>query len=837
MNDIKFQDWVKFDLHQHTINEKPCIKQKKVSLYTHKLFFDLLKSQGVNLKAVTNHNVLDIIDHIKYALICKKLGISYLPGVEIDYNFSKDKSDENRFHAITILNPSNDIIKFAEDLDNIVKNKENSKICLNLDEFANLHNNIEFIFIPHAVKTQGLMPSKDKKLEDELDWVTDVITNGYAFPVLFENTKDTFKYSLYNELESRKASENIHFTIPTYLGSDSLFDNDLKRKANSLERVKYYFNGLSTYRGLELAIRNNNTRIAHEEMIIKRDNYIKSIKFNKNDCFNMEGQQIQLSPYLNVIIGGSGSGKTLLLNEIFRSVNYENKDLSVCSAFAKKGKSAYEKKIGKDPLIEIDYERIDINHKLRTFEVPNIFDEIVKYTNDIVEVGKLFNINNHEKMNSNILEFINNCTNYKEILNESDKNKEIIVESLEKLQQNINFININKITENTFDLNTRVYDSTNLDSLKKDIDEISNILIEKHNMLEYFNKIQRFLNNNEDIINLIKLYNSVIIKLDDIQLNKKNEVKRLMIQKSIYRIINYSISKSIEEIGGKIAAYKLNETNAKKAISLISLNIKSYIKNKKKMNNYCIKFPYKEILESIQNFNGNDVARYSLKLKEDELKTINIEDTFLINRKGNITKIQKVQKELKAINGRETINFLDSNEMKDFVSKVSENGLDLNNIISMDFPLALEFKVENKWVPVEEINPGTIAKIAIRYFFETSIKKDEPNIIFIDQPENDVDKEFITNVLSKFLINNKNTHQIFITTHDPILAINGDANVIIESYLDGNRKINYRSFPLEFESTLLVGANEVAKILDGGKQNIKDRYQKYGGIIKYDYKY
>ena len=159
--------------------------------------------------------------------------------------------------------------------------------------------------------------------------------------------------------------------------------------------------------------------------------------------------------------------------------------------------------------------------------------------------------------------------------------------------------------------------------------------------------------------------------------------------------------------------------------------------------------------------------------------------------------------------------------------------LEINNIIKIELPLILELNVNGSWKEATKINQGTIAKVSMEYYFNDIIHTEQPDIIFIDQPENDVDKEFLTQTLAKFLVDKKMTSQIFITSHDPILTVNADANMIIQADVDEDNKISYMSYPLEYTESNKVGTDEVARILDGGKQNIAKRYQIYGGILKY----
>ena len=160
--------------------------------------------------------------------------------------------------------------------------------------------------------------------------------------------------------------------------------------------------------------------------------------------------------------------------------------------------------------------------------------------------------------------------------------------------------------------------------------------------------------------------------------------------------------------------------------------------------------------------------------------------------------------------------------------------MDINKVIKNELPLTLELYVNGNWRVATTINQGTIAKVSMEYYFNDIIRTEQPDIIFIDQPENDVDKEFLTQTLASFLVDKKMDSQIFITSHDGILTVNADANMIIQADVDEDNKINYMSYPLEYtDSNNTFGTDNVVRILDGGKHNIEKRYQIYGGILKY----
>ena len=308
--------WSRIDLHQHTNHDIDCKGRKVKDNYTHKDYFEWLKEQNVNLKAVTCHNNINLSEHVKQAIISDLLGINHLVGVEIDYKF-----ENLEFHAITILSPNVNIIDFSNKLSNMRKPK-GTEVFFSKEDFCKLHEDLEFIFIPHAIKDKGIL---DHDIEaSTIDWVIKALISGVGFPILFENTKDFYLYSMIEKIQKVLNTSEIGEETPAYVGSDYKFDDDEKRKNKIKEKGLYAINAMPTYRGLEISLRNSETRLSLESQIINRERYIKEIQIKGNK--SLEKSTIKLSPGLNVIIGNSGSGKTLLLNQIFYEI--KNKGLS-----------------------------------------------------------------------------------------------------------------------------------------------------------------------------------------------------------------------------------------------------------------------------------------------------------------------------------------------------------------------------------------------------------------------------------------------------------------------------------------------------------------------------
>ncbi|MDY3548935.1 hypothetical protein PG291_10005 [Riemerella anatipestifer] len=95
--------------------------------------------------------------------------------------------------------------------------------------------------------------------------------------------------------------------------------------------------------------------------------------------------------------------------------------------------------------------------------------------------------------------------------------------------------------------------------------------------------------------------------------------------------------------------------------------------------------------------------------------------------------------------------------------------------------------------------------------------------IIFDQPEDDLDNEFIINNLIGLFKELKKYRQIIIITHNANLVVNADAEQIIVAKND-NDKLSYISGSLENPNI----NKHIYKILEGGEQAFKNRERKYG---------
>jgi hypothetical protein len=105
-------------------------------------------------------------------------------------------------------------------------------------------------------------------------------------------------------------------------------------------------------------------------------------------------------------------------------------------------------------------------------------------------------------------------------------------------------------------------------------------------------------------------------------------------------------------------------------------------------------------------------------------------------------------------------------------------------------------------------------KLATESFFDP---------IIIDQPEDDLDNEFIMNKLVPIFTTIKKYRQVIIATHNANLVVNADAEQVIVAKND-SEKLLYVSGSLENHEI----RSKICDVLEGGKEAFRKREQKYG---------
>jgi len=107
-------------------------------------------------------------------------------------------------------------------------------------------------------------------------------------------------------------------------------------------------------------------------------------------------------------------------------------------------------------------------------------------------------------------------------------------------------------------------------------------------------------------------------------------------------------------------------------------------------------------------------------------------------------------------------------------------------------------------------------------YLEIVLKNPTTDMIFIDQPEDNLGNKFIAEKLVNIFRDIKFKKQIFLVTHNPAIVVYGDAECIILAENNENQ-ISYKQLVLED----MHAQKEICGILDGGEYIFDNRSKKY----------
>ena len=143
------------DLHCHTIAAKT--GDAPTRAVTPELFAEQLSAAGVEIAAVTNHNLFDITQYRN--LVSASRGIAQVwPGVELDVT-----RDKEHWHMIVVCDP-NEAEVFSTELARLVGGKKPDDVKLDFDSVWETFLPIGALFISHSHKSPGISDTEMEKI-------------------------------------------------------------------------------------------------------------------------------------------------------------------------------------------------------------------------------------------------------------------------------------------------------------------------------------------------------------------------------------------------------------------------------------------------------------------------------------------------------------------------------------------------------------------------------------------------------------------------------------------------------------------------------------------------
>jgi|GEM_PF-6761080 len=785
-------NWNTIDLHMHTRQGVTRDGGTDDVNFSYQKFVEVMVKYDIKLMAVTNHNIVNLINYILMRYLANIIDNKILLGVELD---SVMETDETPLHMVVILNDyfrSN--FEFAKYINNETLLKSD-KVVYNSKEVVTILRYFDALIIPHGDKSRGML--KDASFE-QINEALKKIREGF---IRIFDSPSNWKLEKIKQFLAELNESNLD-EFGGVLFSDIRDWNNYE-----LNFRHFKMNAEPTFKGLVHSTSNPTMRFSPADQIIENSNYIKKMVIKaKNDKNIIEENTIFLESGFNCIIGKSGSGKSLFIHLIKKvlfqedlvSENYKFSDNTQVELYNEEG----------EKLIE---------NNINASEGENLYNKIIKAyssndSEDIYSVIKLLNqtFEPKKKFTNTMETYLGKLKDYCLLREKINDNKEEITQLITTISSSIKeCIKLSGVKTFPVQLVSsfeHTYDEDSLIEYKEYSTHIKGLydVLERYKG-KYKNKIKYKIN---DLNNLFKL------GLDEMEYVIEYEIfenKKIDLINNSIRNINKKISK---QSARKTALNGLISNTSQRLTKLVTKTYKST--KKKKAADIRLK------LEDLYDSNKiND--KYNIIVTEyvnkESINKCNEKDNDIFNTHGAKANL----------NGSVFYDLTDVLDSKMLINKYFEIGVISSRKVPIKSSFNVIVKIEFNGQDVSKLNPGDIAKTYINVYFEEEVNKKDNNVVLFDQIENDVDKDFISNTLRELIEKTKGNVQTIIVTHDPIIAVNADPNNYIEAIKSKNH-ISYRNF--HAESSLEDELENIANNVDGSKMVIKQRYEIYEGERK-----
>jgi hypothetical protein len=545
----------------------------------------------------------------------------------------------------------------------------------------------------------------------------------------------------------------------------------------SEEYVPTWMNSLPTFEGLRLALSESSRFSYQNDPPGRWSEYINSVHLSKPEI----EIDVNLSEGLNVVIGGSSSGKTLFVDSLYCKIaNDFEKNVYVHSKY---------------PVEEIEVNNPSglIPHYINQNYITKVVDTKNNETRiDNIEIIRtLFPDDKEVKLNiQRSLHEFRECL--KELLS-SIKEIDDIQNSLTKIPFLSHLILVAKVKDNV------------IEKLEPSPDQIQSIHISKaihKSYSESLEKIDNYLTNNP-VIN-----------------HDPSLVKRL--KDELDEALSFS---EFEELVRNIITKK----KADQKSWLLKLNREG---QQRKDDFERLKLIFSNYNTAINKFSQclTRLGKFDIKVKSNTIKsmghTLYIENQFRIN---SITFIDILNEFLKRENQLESMEQLQPESLffHNFKQKPKINDYDdLESKVYAKFEglNRKSFKITTSdGRDFDSLSAGWKTSVILDLLL--GYEQDFAPII-IDQPEDNLANTYINTGLIKAIKDIKPKKQIILVSHNATIPMLGDAQTIIVCKNEGNR-IEIRSDRLEGSINSKKVVDHIAELTDGGKVSIKKRVKKY----------
>lgn len=764
---------VYIDVHIHTSENPDCLNEN----YDIDTLFSKIRyaSQGQqSLISLTDHNT---INKKVYLEALKKCGcdIHLLLGVELHIHYVKE-TEAYHCHMLFKNAISEQVIDEVNAiLNKLYVKKQVEKKDVNiptLDKIINEFDSYDFMLLPHGGQSHATFDKsipKGKKFDtmmersiyyNQFDGFTARCDSGREETdnyfkrlgisdfVNLVTCSDNYNPSCYPDAKSKDAEPHI----PTWILADPTFD------------------------GLRLSLSERSRLVYSQNKPDSWSENIDSVKYT-NEKLDID---VTFSSGLNVVIGGSSSGKTLLVDSLWRKLandDFENSNYKV---------------FGVANLNIVNPSGIRPHYLNQNYIMKVVSDDNQHNLDDIDIIRSLFPDNKDvvNRINSSLARLKDDITQLiqtvKEIQSIENKLKatpqigHLLV--LKAVKQNI-FVHFIPQDESRQKIE---YNKSKMDAQISTLNEIKTVL-EKNPFVK---------EQNTTIDALIGLLQTIYM-YSELETNVFREIKQAY--------DNYAVLLKTESQEEQTKTQEFNQL-------LSNINKYTFLNRK-----------FKKHLTNIAEYH-EEIATQDIISAGHHLY---ISNQFKMDKDGVLDVFNYLLKTGKKINDFDDI--CPQNLYENNFSKQKPKVQDYNDFINKIYN---EFVQKNKTIykiitsdgrDFDNLSAGWKTSVLLDLIL--GYDKDIAPII-IDQPEDNLATKYINDGLVDAIKKVKKFKQIILVSHNATIPMMGDAQRII--YCENkDGKIVIRSAPLEGEIDGKPVLDLIASITDGGKPSIKKRVKKY----------
>lgn len=842
--------YVRADFHLHTGKDKEFVYSGEQNSFVSD-YVSALKAANINIGIITNHNKFDKEEYKAIRRAAKKQDIFILPGVELTI-----KEGANGVHTLIVFNPdewledgNNHIQTFLTAAFATIPNPENrnTKSVYDLkDVFEQLdaYGRDYFIVFAHVDQNSGLFSECKGGLLESLAGFAPF--KNHVLGLQKSRTRDNLKQF-----------ERCCGYLPALVeGSDPKCIKDIGKG----DKCTYLKIGEYSYAAIKFALQDYRDRVS-ENVPDCKHGFIESISFQGG---KFDGQTITFSCELNTLIGIRGSGKSSILEAIryvlglTAQMDKEYKESLVKNVFGSGGKatlSVIDKHGKRYSISRIFGERInvldesgnDLNiNPISLFDGVQYFGQKDLSSSADHENGLLEKlISGRIGQPSNLDSCVNELARTVERLLDVSKIPQQMAETTTQqteLEHKLSIFQEKGVADKLKKQSGYATDTTKLETIKNRIDTI---LRDMRNAFSKNSVVANALDGyssdfNKDIVEDV----ATVLSLIDGQLTQIGScIAEIEKQRSGMEELISRLKARADSLADEFAEIK-------REIQDETLDVDSFVKmttdlqkTKEKLKQLSEETASKSKIEASFTKAArerNDVLLATYNAYKDETERINQNQTELrieITFKGDLEGFKSQMKsDFRGTGISDSKYQTICDTFTDYTEIIADwiicDGSKLKKIVTSGEYAKLEDKLRNQY---EELLGRQVENKVNIYYHGKLLKQhsigqrasalilfiltqDDNDVIFIDQPEDDLDNKVIYDEVITAIARKKPYMQFIFATHNANIPVLGDSErVLVVEFQEA--KIDVDQGNIDLDST----HKQIVDIMEGGREAFDKR--------------